>query len=47
MYIERNLDLKPVRDFMINVQPKLNNKNIAEEVYKNNQLVGWRITDIG
>jgi hypothetical protein len=25
----------------------LNHKNIAEEVYKNNELVGWKITNIG
>jgi hypothetical protein len=47
MYTKRDSDLKPVRDFIANVQPKLNHKNIAEEVYKNNELVGWKITNIG
>jgi hypothetical protein len=47
MYIERDFSLKPIRDFIVNVQPKLYHKNIAEEVYKNNELVGWKITNIG
>jgi signal recognition particle GTPase len=47
MYIERDFNLKPVRDFISNVQPKLNHKNIAEEVYENKELIGWEITNIG
>lgn len=46
MYIERNTDLKPVHDFILNVQPKLSNKNIAEEVYVNKELIGWKIITI-
>lgn len=46
MYIERDANLKAVRDFIANVQPKLNGKNVAEEVYVGNELIGWNIVEI-
>jgi hypothetical protein len=43
MTIKRNFDLSPVKDFMTNVEPRLRNNQIAEEIYENKQLIGWQI----
>lgn len=46
MYIERDFTLRPVTDFKKNVQPKLNESIIAEEVYKGSMLIGWNIKNL-
>jgi hypothetical protein len=46
MIINRNYGLNPVRDFMLNVQPHLRLNELAEEVYKDKELIGWKIVRI-
>jgi hypothetical protein len=45
-YIERDLTMRPVNDFRMNVQPLLTNTTLAEEVYEGKLLVGWKIVSI-
>lgn len=45
-YIERDLTMRPVTDFKMNVQPLLTSTTLAEEVYKDRLLVGWKIVSI-
>lgn len=45
-YIERNLTMRPVTDFKMNVQPLLTSTTLAEEVYESKLLVGWKIVSI-
>jgi hypothetical protein len=44
--IKRDCSLSPVKDFLMNVQPRLKNNQVAEEVYENDELVGWKIVCI-
>lgn len=46
MYIERDLSLRPVTDFIKNVKPKLNDNLIVEEIYKDSLLIGWKIKNL-
>lgn len=46
MYISRDFTKRPATDFIMNVQPKLNDNLIAEEVYKNGCCVGWNVKSL-
>jgi hypothetical protein len=46
MKIERNFELSAVKDFRTNVEPLLSGNRLAEEIYDNGKLVGWKIIRI-
>lgn len=46
MYINRDNSKHPVTDFISNVKPKLSDYKVAEEVYEDSMLVGWKIVDL-
>lgn len=43
MIIKRKHNLTPVKDFTKNVHPLVRYNEVVEEIYENNELVGWEI----
>lgn len=43
MIIYRNYKFTKVQDFLKNVQPKVKDNQIAEEIYEYEEVIGWNI----